>query len=169
MKVLVQTDDILEDRSRRRCAPRIRPCAAGSLSTWRFGLNEVYVLQASGSHLYQFRERILKGLACAGPALFSVYSGAGGKTADLPPYLNAAAAMESRAFPAFTYDPDAGANWAARFSLEANSQVDSDWPVRRFAYEDENHQRVETDVAFTLVDFVACDRRLPNILRECRG
>ena len=164
MKVLVQTDDILEESGVGGDAHLAFGLRSRQLVNMAIGLNEVYVLQASGSHLYQFRERILKGLACAGPALFSVYSGAGGKTGDLPPYLNAAAAMESRAFPAFTYDPDAGANWAARFSLEANSQVDSDWPVRRFAYEDENHQRVETDVAFTLVDFVACDRRFAKHL-----
>ena len=164
MKVLVQTDDILEDSGVGGDAHVALGLRSKQLANMAIGLNDVYVLQASGSHLYQFRERILKGLACAGPALFSVYSGAGGKTGDLPPYLNAAAAMESRAFPAFTYDPAAGANWAARFSLEANSQVDFDWPVQRFAYEDENHQRVENDVAFTLVDFIACDRRFAKHL-----
>ena len=40
--------------------------------------------------------------------------------------------MESRAFPAFTYDPSAGPNWASRFYLEANSQVEADWPVQAF-------------------------------------
>jgi len=33
----------------------------------------------------------------------------------LPGYLQAAAAMQSRAFPVFTYDPAAGADLAARF------------------------------------------------------
>lgn len=164
MKVLVQTDDILEEPGVGGDAHLAFGLRSKQLANMAIGLNEVYVLQSSGSHLYQFRERILKGLACAGPALFSVYSGAGGKAGGLPPYLNAAAAMESRAFPAFTYDPAAGANWAARFSLEANSQVDFDWPVQRFAYEDENHQRVETGVAFTLVDFIACDRRFAKHL-----
>ncbi|MEK7877380.1 MAG: ferredoxin, partial [Pseudomonadota bacterium] len=159
MKVLVQTDDILEESGIGGDAHLAFGLRSKQLANMAIGLNEVYVLQASGSHLFQFRERILKGLACAGPALFSVFSGASGKTGDLPPYLTAAAAMESRAFPAFTYDPAAGVNWAARFYLEANSQVDLDWPVQRFAYEDENHQRVEANVSFTLVDFVACDHR----------
>jgi hypothetical protein len=88
-----------------------------------------------------------------------VFSGASAKASDLPPYLMAAAAMESRAFPAFTYDPSAGPNWASRFYLEANSQVDLDWPIQGFVYEDEEHQRVSEDLAFTLVDFVASDRR----------
>ncbi len=160
MKVLVQADDILEESGIGGDAHLAFGLRGRQLANMAIGLNEVYVLQSSGSHLFQFRERILKGLAYAGPALFSVFSGAGGKTGgDLPPYLTAAAAMESRAFPAYTYDPAAGANWAARFYLEANSQVDLDWPVQRFAYEDENHQRIEASVSFTLVDFVACDRR----------
>ena len=164
MKVLVQTDDILEETGIGGDAHLAFGLRSKQLANMAIGLNEVYVLQASGSHLFQFRERILKGLACAGPALFSVFSGASGNAGGLPPYLTAAAAMESRAFPAFTYDPAAGVNWAARFHLEANSQVDLDWPAQRFAYEDENHQRIEANVSFTLIDFVACDRRFARHL-----
>ena len=72
---------------------------------------------------------------------------------------SAAAAMESRAFPAFTYDPSSGADWASRFFLDANSQMELDWPIQNFSYEDEAHQSVSEDLAFTLVDFVASDRR----------
>ena len=111
------------------------------IANMAIGLNEVYVLQSAASNLFQFRERMLEGLTYRGPALFSVFSGASGKAPGLPPYLMAAAAMESRAFPAFTYDPSAGANWASRFYLDANSQVDLDWPMQGFAYEDEEHQQ----------------------------
>jgi len=158
IKVLLQIDDILEES----------PNGEGNLTSgmrsrqianMAIGLNEVYVLQSSSSNLFQFRERLLRGLTYRGPALFSVFSGTSAKASDLPTYLVAAAAMESRAFPAFTYDPSAGPNWASRFYLEANSQVDLDWPIQGFAYEDEQHQRVSEDLAFTLVDFVASDRR----------
>ena len=158
IKVLLQIDDILEES----------PNGEGSLTSgtrsrqiasMAIGLNEVYVLQSSSSNLFRFRERMLRGLSYRGPALFSVFSGASGKASGLPPYLMSAAAMESRAFPAFTYDPSAGPNWASRFYLDANSQVDLDWPIQGFAYEDEEHQRVSEDLAFTLVDFVASDRR----------
>ena len=67
--------------------------------------------------------------------------------------------MESRAFPAFTYDPSAGDDWASRFDLAANPQADRDWPAHEFTYEDEAHQRISDEIAFTLVDFAACDRR----------
>src|SRR5208282_3890083 len=59
----------------------------------------------------------------------------------------------------FTYDPSSGADWASRFFLDANSQMELDWPIQNFSYEDEAHQSVSEDLAFTLVDFVASDRR----------
>lgn len=158
VKVLVQSDDILEEPLVRdgRHAFSLR---SARLANMAVGLNDVYVLQSSGSHLFQCRARIFKGLTYPGPALFSVFSGATRSAADLPPYLVAAAAMESRAFPAFSYDPSAGPDWASRFSLEGNPQANRDWPVQGFAYEDESHQRISQDLAFTFVDFVACDRR----------
>ena len=142
-KILVQTDDLLEESSIARDGHFALGMRAKQLANMAIGLNDVYVLQSSGSNLFQFRERILKGMAYAGPALFSVYSGACGASGGLPPYLAAAAAMESRAFPAYSYDPSAGPNWASRFHLEANSQAEADWPVQEFSYEDENHQRSE--------------------------
>jgi hypothetical protein len=159
MNVLARTDDILEESELGGNAELIFGSRSRQLATMAIGLNDVYVLQASSSHLYRFRDRILSGLAGTGPALFSVFSGASGHTGGVPPYLIAAAAMESRAFPAFTYDPTAGDTWAERFCLDANPQVELDWPVQRFAYEDESHQRVETSIAFTPADFVACDHR----------
>ncbi len=159
VKILVQTDDLRAESPIAGDGHFALGMRGKQLANMAIGLNDVYVLQSSSSNLFQFRDRILKGMSFAGPALFSVYSGASRETGTLPPYLNAAAAMESRAFPAYTYDPSAGPNWASRFDLEANSQVEADWPVQNFSYEDENHQRVCVDIAFTLVDFVACDKR----------
>jgi hypothetical protein len=158
IKVLLQVDDLTDTSAVDQAgqAPGLRSRQLASLA---MGLNTVYVLQSSASNLFQFRERVLKGVAYPGPAFFSVYSGANGKAGGLPPYLMAAAAMESRAFPAFVYDPSAGPNWAARFCLQANSQVELDWPVKGFAYEDEQHQSVSQDLAFTVVDFLAADQR----------
>ena len=158
IKVLLQIDDILE----------LSPHDAGSLTTgtssqkiasMAMGLNDVYVMQSSSSNLLRFHDRMLRGLRYRGPALFSVFSGASAKASGLPPYLAAAAAMESRAFPAFSYDPSAGSNWVTRFYLGANTQVNLDWPVQAFSYEDELHQRVSEDLAFTFIDFLASDRR----------
>jgi hypothetical protein len=159
VKILVQTDDLLEESTIARDGHFALGMRAKQLANMAIGLNDVYVLQSSSSNLFQFRDRVMKGMSYAGPALFSVFSGASGQTGNLPPYLVAAAAMESRAFPAYAYDPSAGPNWASRFHLGANSRVEADWPVMTFGYEDQNHQRVSVEAAFTFVDFVACDQR----------
>jgi ADP-ribose pyrophosphatase YjhB (NUDIX family) len=158
IKVLVQTDDLLPPLTSAgaRFALNVRSMRLASMA---LGLGDVFVLQSSASNLYQAREHIYRGLAQTGPALFSVYAGATRSANGFPPYLAAAAAMQSRAFPAFAYDPAAGRDWAARFSLDRNAQAGEDWPVERFAYEDEAHQRIEEKLAFTFVDFVACDPR----------
>ena len=161
VKVLVRTDDISEE-SPPGSGHVAFSLQSKQLASMAIGFNDVFVLQSSSSNLFQFRDRILEGLMYRGPALFSVFSGASGKASGLPPYLTAAAAMESRAFPAFTYDPSAGPDWASRFCLADNPQADLDWPVQGFAYEDEAHQSIAEDVAFTLVDFLACDRRYAN-------
>ncbi len=162
VKVLLQIDDLHDDGAGEGgFAAGLR---SGQIATQAMGLNDVYALQSASSNLFKFRDGVTRGLAYRGPALFSVFSGAAAQASGLPPYLMAAAAMESRAFPAFSYDPSAGAGWADRFSLDANTQVEQDWPVQGFTYEDEEHQRVAQDVPFTLVDFLAGDRRYASHL-----
>ncbi len=158
LKVLAQSDDILDHHP--VWARRFSFGRQGSqLASMAVGLNSSYVLQSSSSHLYQIRERILRGMGYEGPALFSVFSGSHVPAADMPPYLRAAAAMESRAFPAFTYDPAAGADLASRFCIDDNPQAQRDWPMHHLYYEDEDHQRITEHLGFTFADFVACDRR----------
>jgi ferredoxin len=72
---------------------------------------------------------------------------------------HAAAARESRAFPAFAYDATGGDNWATRYSLDHNRNPDADWPHDQVEYADAELQRVVEEVAFTYVDFALCDRR----------
>jgi len=158
IKVLVQSDDILEE-SQLGDGHLSFGTKSRQLANMAIGLSEVFVLQSAASNLVQVRDRIERGLAYAGPALFSVFSGATGNAGELSAYLVAAAAMESRAFPAFTFDPSAGTDWASRFDLGSNPQIDRDWPLHEFTYETPEHQRAGEEVAFTLVHFVACDRR----------
>jgi hypothetical protein len=155
-KIVVQTDDLLE-QSPIGSEYMISGLRSRQLVSTSIGFGAYYVLQSSSSSLFRLREQILRGISCPGPALFSVFSGA--SVGGIPPYLTAAAAAESRAFPAFTYDPSAGPDWASRFSLYANSQIDLDWPQQRLDYEDEEQQLVSKTLAFTLADFAACDPR----------
>ena len=158
LKVVLQTDDILapltDDPARASFGLTGRTLVNAAIA-----LGDTFVLQSSASNLLRLRDRVFGGLAGHGPALFSVFSGDCHYSGDTPAYLVGAAAMESRAFPAFIYDPAAGAGWAARFNVASNPQAEQDWPLHDLAYEDADHQRVSATVAFTVADFLACDRR----------
>jgi hypothetical protein len=157
-KVLVQIDDVIDPTvvgdghlafsQRRR-----------TLASTAVGLTGVFVLQSPGSSLPQLLGELQEGLEYAGPALFSVYSGAPEGHSGIAPYVLAAAAMESRVFPAFVYSPGGGGDWASRFSLVGNPQPEQDWPIHPFGYQDADGQALCDQLPFTLVDFVACDLR----------
>jgi hypothetical protein len=158
VKIVVQFDDILPDPSAAGVTSAIqrnRP----QLARMAIGLNTVFVLQAGGSHLYRMRHKIRRGMGFDGAALFCVYSGAGAGTAGFAPYVAAAAAVESRAFPLFMYDPSVGNDWADRFDVRDNPQPEKDWPAHRFEHEGEGHRRIVESFNFTFADFAACDGR----------
>ena len=152
-KVLIQTDDLVE-QSPLGDGPLVFGLRSKQLVSTAISLGTFYVLQSTSSNLFQLRDRIFAAMGYAGPALFSVFSGAAGtrhRASALSDRL--AAAMDARAFPALIYDPAAGPDWASRFSLKGNPQPDRDWPVQSLAYEDEAHQRQCEDLAFTLRRF----------------
>ncbi|HVN36176.1 MAG TPA: hypothetical protein VMU96_13105 [Casimicrobiaceae bacterium] len=168
VRVLIEATDLLEEASvgAGHFAFGVRSVRLANTAT---ALGGVFVVQTASSNLYALRERLAKAFLHRGACLVSVYGGTGA-TGDLPPYLTAAAAMESRAFPAFTYDPYAGDNQAARFALAENPQPEADWPVEPFEYADENLQRVTEEVPFTVADFVLCDARFAaHFARVPRG
>jgi len=156
LKVLVQVTDLVEE-GMLGAGHLTFGVRASRLASATMSLDDVFVLQSVASNLLQMRGRVERGLRYAGPALFSVYAPPDGGV--LPGYLQAAAAMQSRAFPAFTYDPAAGPDLAARFSLENNPQPEVDWPIERFRYADQELQSVTEAVAFTFADFAMCDPR----------
>jgi hypothetical protein len=157
VKVLVEASDLLEEApvGTGHFAFGVRSSRLANTAT---GLGGVFVVQTTSSNLHALDERLAKAFAHRGAGLVCVYAGAGA-AGELPLYLTAAAAMQSRTFPAFTYDPYAGDNIAARFSLEDNPQPAADWPVESFEYADENQQRVIEETPFTVADFLLCDPR----------
>jgi len=162
MKLLVISDDILADLSVTAGPPSLES-QASRLASMVMGLEDVFVLQTSSSHLNRMSDGVARGLEYDGAALFTVFSGCGEGTSAFPPYLVAAAALESRAFPAFTYDPAAGDDWAVRFNIECNPQCERTWPIHEIHYEDEEHQRSSEQVSFAFPEFATCDRRF----RQC--
>ncbi len=158
IKVLVQTDDLLGEDG---ITPGQIALGGNNLhfANMAIGLNSAYVFQSASARMYRLRNRIMQGLDYAGPALFSIFSGGGGANGSRASYLAAASAAESRGFPAFIFDPTAGADWASRFSIADNPQVEADWPEHSLNYELDHHERVDEKLNFTFVDFVAADRR----------
>jgi hypothetical protein len=157
IKVLLQTDDLLDEPA---LGDEHLGLAARSrqLTAMAMGQNDVYVVQAPASHLVRCLPAIVDGIASRGPALFSVFSGAGGWTTTRP-YLVAAAAAASRVFPVVTFNPAAGPDSHDRLSIDGNPQPDRDWPVHAIQYEDAALQRAAEEVPFTAADFLAADER----------
>jgi hypothetical protein len=158
VKVLVEVDDLLEETSLGQGPPAfgVRSTQLASLAV---GLNDVFVLQSTSSNLLPMQASIVRGLSVPAPAIFCIYTAAAPRSGELPRYLLSAAAMQSRAFPAFSFDPTAGEDLASRFSLEDNPQPDRDWPVAKFEYADEGLQRIAEELPFTFADFLLADSR----------
>jgi len=157
-KIVAQTQDILDEDAiaEGRLSFGLR---GQQLARMAVGLDNVFILQAATSSLYRLRDSVMHGVASDRPALFSVYGGMSSQQPDgalvVPPYLLAAAATESRAFPCFVFDPAAGRGLAVRCHLDGNPQVFQDWPEHTLAFEDADHTTHSVDLLFTLVDFIA--------------
>ncbi|MHC4608663.1 MAG: hypothetical protein ACYTAF_17295, partial [Planctomycetota bacterium] len=164
VKVLFRTGDLL-DRSPLKGGRHAFGGRSTRLASMAVGLDTAFVVQASASHVYQVSDDIADAVRFDGPALISVYSGNPADFPGLPPYLADAAAMESRAFPTFVFNPT-GHELLTRFHVRGNPQAEKAWPVHRFTCEDPDLQTVAEDLAFTLADFLACDRRFSRFFRS---
>lgn len=145
-KIVAQTNDILGDDS--LAGGQLTFGTQGQqLARMALGIDQAFVLQAAASSLYRMNHQVLAGVSTSGPALFSIYCGAG--------YIETAAATESRAFPGFVYNPESGRNQAACFSLTGNPAQEKDWTGHELNYENPDHDYETEHTAFTLVDFIA--------------
>ena len=90
---------------------------------------EVYVAQTTPAHLNHFYRAIMEANDYPGPAVVIAYSPCMPEhgIADDAATRQAKLAVESRAFPLFTYDPRRGATYAERLSLQGNPALRDDW------------------------------------------
>ncbi len=90
---------------------------------------EVYVAQTTPAHLNHFYRAILEANEYPGPAVVVVYTSCQPEhgVADDASTRQAKLAVESRAFPLFTYDPRRGPSLAERLSLQGNPALRDDW------------------------------------------
>jgi pyruvate/2-oxoacid:ferredoxin oxidoreductase beta subunit len=88
-----------------------------------------YVAQTTPAHLNHFYRSIIEANEFPGPAVVIVYSACMPEhgIADDAATHQAKLAVDSRAFPLFTYDPRRGATFAERLSLQGNPALRDDW------------------------------------------
>jgi pyruvate ferredoxin oxidoreductase beta subunit len=89
----------------------------------------VYVAQTIGSNATHFFKAINRALEFKGPAVINVFTTCQPEhgVADNMAAHQAKLAVQSRAFPVFTYDPELGPTMKSRFNLTGNPNPDRDW------------------------------------------
>ncbi|MBT6629544.1 MAG: pyruvate ferredoxin oxidoreductase, partial [Gemmatimonadetes bacterium] len=125
-----------------------------------------YILQGSIAYPSHMIEGFVKGLMTRRPALFSLYTSCQPEhgIADDAGHRQAKLAVESRAYPLFRYDPDAGKTPAECFDLEMNPAIDEDWPTYELTYEEDGRER-KMEVPMTFVDFAVTEGRFRKHFR----
>ena len=105
-----------------------RPEARKELGRILMAHGDVYVAQTTPAHLNHFYRTILEANAYPGPAVVIAYSACMPEhgIADDAATRQAKLAVDSRAFPLFTYDPRRGATIAERLSLQGNPALRED-------------------------------------------
>jgi pyruvate-ferredoxin/flavodoxin oxidoreductase len=114
--------------------------------------------QAAASHLIA---GVLKGMHKRRPALFNIYTPCPVEHGLADDWSQQAArfALESRAFPFLTYDPDGGPSFSDCLSLEGNPAVDADWPTYTIRFLDDSDAEQTLEVPLTIADWAATEVR----------
>lgn len=125
-----------------------------------------YVLQSSIANPNHMIEGFIRGLRSRRPALFNLYTACQPEhgIGDDKSAHQAKLAVESRAYPLFRYDPDAGIRPEECFDLEGNPAPDQDWPTYTLQYVE--HGREKTmEVPMTFADFAITEIRFRKHFR----
>ena len=114
--------------------------------------------QAAASHLVG---GVLRGLQKRRPAVFNIYTPCPVEHGLPDDWAMRAArlALESRAFPFLTYDPDAGPYFADALTLDGNPSVDQKWPEYNIEYLDDSGAAQRITLPLTIADWAATEAR----------
>ncbi|MBK1645991.1 pyruvate ferredoxin oxidoreductase [Thiocapsa imhoffii] len=127
-----------------------------------------FVLNGAVGNLTHLLEGFIDGLNARRPALFNVYSGCQpehGIGDDMSAHQSRMA-IESRAYPLFRFDPDAGRSFEECCSIEGNPNLDRDWISWTLKYTDEKGALAEMEVPFTFADFAMTEGRFRKHFRK---
>jgi pyruvate-ferredoxin/flavodoxin oxidoreductase len=121
----------------------------------------VFVHQSSQALASHLMEGVIKGLNSRRPAIFNIYTPCPvehGLADDWAPEA-AKLALESRAFPYLTYDPDAGRDIADCLSLDGNPAMDDTWPTYTLGYVDDEGGEQTMELPLTIADWAFTETR----------
>jgi pyruvate/2-oxoacid:ferredoxin oxidoreductase beta subunit/Fe-S-cluster-containing hydrogenase component 2 len=106
-----------------------RPEARKELGRILMAHGNAYVAQTTPAHLNHFYRAVMEANAFPGPAVVIAYTACMPEhgIADDAASRQARLAVDSRAFPLFTFDPRRGATFAERLSLQGNPALRDDW------------------------------------------
>lgn len=142
--------------------PATTPAWPARLAGMALALNNVYVSQTPASQPSRLAAVFVAGFEFGGSSLMTVFTGSADTHPNLPVYLSAAAAAESRLFPAFRFDPSRGATLAERMNIADNAHVERAWPSDTFTYQTDGGEECTVEVEFTPADFVSQDVRFDD-------
>ena len=120
-----------------------------------------FVLQSSISNVTHLLEGYIDGLNSRRPALFNIYAVCPPEhgVADDMAVHQSKLAVESRAYPLFRYDPDAGVTFAECSSMEGNPALEHDWPTYTLKYRNEAGEEASMALPLTFADFAVTEGR----------
>ena len=119
-----------------------------------------YVMQGVTANTSHMLQGFIEGLMAKRPALFNLYTTCQPEhgVADDGGAHQARLALESRAYPIFTYNPDKGNTAEECFNLEGNPALYEAWPTYKLKYT-ENGATKTMDLPMTFADFAVTEAR----------
>jgi pyruvate-ferredoxin/flavodoxin oxidoreductase len=126
-----------------------------------------FVLQSTVAHPTHLIEGFIDGLNSRRPALFNIYAVCPPEhgVKDDQAVARSRLAVESRAYPLFRFDPDAGTTFAECVSLEGNPALDRDFPSYALRYREEDGAEKTLELPLTFADFAAGETRFAKQFR----
>jgi pyruvate-ferredoxin/flavodoxin oxidoreductase len=127
-----------------------------------------YIMQGSSANVTHLLEGFIEGLNTRRPALFNVYTpcmpehGIGDESAETQSRL----ALESRAYPLFRFNPDAGTTFEECLDIDGNPAIDDDWPSYTLRYQDEDGREADLELPMTFADFAVTEGRFLKHFRK---
>ncbi len=127
-----------------------------------------FVHQSSLGNINHMLEGFIDGINSRRPALFNVYAVCQPEhgVADDASTRQSKLALESRAYPAFLYDPDRGVTFEDCCSVEGNPDMESDWPTYTLKYTDDKGKEASMTLPFTFADFALTEGRFAKQFRK---